>query len=245
MNFCLIEFIDSQLLLLANSCHTEWADQFMMMFSGRFIWIPMYMALAFIILRHFSPKKALIVLLGVGVAITLADQTCATLIRPIVGRLRPSNPENPLSAFVTVVNGYRGGSYGFPSCHAANSFSLIAFMMLVVPRRRLAGFLLVWAIVNSYSRLYLGVHYPGDLFVGAIVGSVAGGVTAIAVRRLVGMPLPRLSSSGESLKSNPGPVRLLPSFGTLVPAGGLALPVADIAAAVGFATVVIMAAIAL
>lgn len=245
MSFSLIEFIDSQLLLLANSCHTEWADQFMMMFSGRFIWIPMYLALAFIVLRHFPVKKALIVLVGVGVAITLADQTCATLIRPVVGRLRPSNLENPLSAFVTVVNGYRGGSYGFPSCHAANSFALIAFMMLVVPKRRLAAFLLVWAIVNSYSRLYLGVHYPGDLLVGAVVGTLAGVVTALAVRRLVGMPLPRLSSADEVLKSHPGPVRLLPPAGSLVPAGGLSLPVADIAPAVGFATVVIMAAIAL
>lgn len=242
MSFSIIEFIDSQLLLLANSCHTEWADHFMMMFSGRFIWIPMYVALAFIIFRHFPLKRALIVLVGVGIAITLADQTCATLIRPIVGRLRPSNLDNPLSAFITVVDGYRGGSYGFPSCHAANSFALIAFMMLVVPRRRLAAFLLGWAVVNSYSRLYLGVHYPGDLLAGSIVGLICGGSVAIAVRRLVGMPLPRFGN-GEVLTANPGRVRVLPTIGALVPAGGLSLKVTDVAPAVGLTTVLIIAAL--
>ncbi len=112
-----------------------------MMFSGRFIWDTDVCCLAFIIFRHFPfAALSMIVLVGVGIAITLADQTCATFIRPVVARLRPSNPDNPLSAFVTVVDGYRGGSYGFPSCHAANSFALIAFMLLVVPRKRLAAF---------------------------------------------------------------------------------------------------------
>ena len=242
MSLSLIEFIDSQLLLLANSCHTEWADHFMMMFSGRFIWIPMYVALAFIIFRHFPLRRAMIVLVGVGIAITLADQTCATFIRPVVARLRPSNPDNPLSAFVTVVDGYRGGSYGFPSCHAANSFALIAFMLLVVPRKRLAAFLIGWAVVNSYSRLYLGVHYPGDLLAGSIVGIICGGSVAIAVRRIIGMPLPR-PDNGEVLSYNPGRLRLLPPTGVLSASGGLSLRVTDMATAVGLTTVVVMAAL--
>lgn len=241
----LIEFIDSQLLLLANSCHTDWADHFMMMFTGRFIWIPMYIALAFIIFRHFEWRKALVVFVGVGVSIALADQICATLIRPYVGRLRPSNLDNPLSAFVTVVDGYRAGRHGFPSCHAANSFALIAFMTLLVPRRRLVWFLLIWAVVNSYSRLYLGVHYPGDLIVGAAVGALCGAGVAVAVRRLVGMPMPGLGN-GEVLHSHPRRLPLIPQFGILPSAvGGISLRVSDVAPAVGFATVLIMAAIAI
>lgn len=243
MSLSLFEFIDSQLLLLANSCHTEWADHFMMMFSGRFIWIPMYIALAIIIFRHFPLRKAMIVFIGVGLAITLADQISASLIRPVVARLRPSNPDNPLSAFITIVDGYRGGSYGFPSCHAANSFALIAFMSLIIPRKRLALFLLAWAVVNSYSRLYLGVHYPGDLLAGSVVGIICGASVAVGVRSLVGMPRPSLRNS-ESLAIKPAPLRLLPATGYLSPSGGLSLRVTDIAAAVGLTTIIIMAVLA-
>lgn len=105
---------------------------------------------------------------------------CATLIRPEVCRLRPSNPENPLSEMVHIVGGYRGGSYGFPSCHAANSFALASFLILLFANRKLSLFIFAWAVLNSYSRVYLGVHYPGDLLVGAIIGTAAGLAMAFA-----------------------------------------------------------------
>lgn len=103
-----------------------------------------------------------------------------TLIRPEVCRLRPSNPENPLSEMVHIVGGYRGGSYGFPSCHAANSFALASFLTLLFANRKLSLFIFAWAVLNSYSRVYLGVHYPGDLLVGAIIGTAAGLAMAFA-----------------------------------------------------------------
>lgn len=96
------------------------------------------------------------------------------------GRLRPSNPENPLSEMVHIVGGYRGGSYGFPSCHAANSFALASFLILLFANRKLSLFIFAWAVLNSYSRVYLGVHYPGDLLVGAIIGTAAGLAMAFA-----------------------------------------------------------------
>lgn len=238
----MIEFIDSQLLLLANGCHSLWADHFMMMFTGRFIWIPMYVALAIIILRQFPVKKAIIVLVGVGLAVAMADQICATLIRPVVGRLRPSNLDNPLSALVTIVDGYRGGSYGFPSCHAANSFALVAYVALMVPRRRLATFLLIWATVNSYSRLYLGVHYPGDLLVGTLIGTTCGAGLALIMRKMLGIPLPRLG--GNSLPEAPRRITLWPSRLALSSGEGLSIPISDLALAVGLTTVLIMAALA-
>lgn len=238
-----LEFIDSQLLLLVNSCHTEWADHFMMMFSGRFIWIPMYLTLAFIIFRNFPLRKALIALVGVGIAIAMADQLCASVIRPVVGRLRPTNLDNPLSAFITIVDGYRGGSYGFPSCHAANSFALIAFVALLVPQRRLCVFLLVWAVVNSYSRLYLGVHYPGDLLVGGIIGMLVGAGVGMATRRVIGLPRPRFVTH-ELIPAENKHLRVASTSGALSLVGGLSLRVTDAAAAVGLTTVLIMAAIA-
>lgn len=92
----------------------------------------------------------------------------------------PLQSRNPLSEMVHIVWGYRGGSYGFPSCHAANSFALASFLILLFANRKLSLFIFAWAVLNSYSRVYLGVHHPGDLLVGAIIGTAAGLAMAFA-----------------------------------------------------------------
>lgn len=166
--------IDTSVFLFFNGMHTPFLDRFMMLFTGRFIWIPMYAAILIVLLRTYRTKSAVIYMAAIALAITLTDQTCATFIRPMVERLRPSNLENPLSALTTIVDDYRGGSYGFPSCHSANSFALATFLAFLFPRKRMLVFIFGWAVLNSYTRLYLGVHYPGDLIVGAVIGSAFG-----------------------------------------------------------------------
>lgn len=167
--------IDNNLLLALNGAfRSDFLDRFMELFTGKFIWAPMYAAILYILFKNFKPWKAMIYVVGIVLSIVLADQLCATLIRPLVCRLRPSNLSNPISEFVHIVNGYRGGSYGFPSCHAANSFALATYLCLLIPSVRFRRFILAWALVNSLSRLYLGVHYPGDLLVGGIIGSGCG-----------------------------------------------------------------------
>lgn len=172
--------IDSQVFLALNGLHAPYFDAFMKLFTGKWIWVPMYAAVLFAVVRNYRWRQTLAVLVCVALAITIADQVCATLIRPEVCRLRPSNPENPLSEMVHIVGGYRGGSYGFPSCHAANSFALASFLTLLFANRKLSLFIFAWAVLNSYSRVYLGVHYPGDLLVGAIIGTAAGLAMAFA-----------------------------------------------------------------
>lgn len=161
--------IDTQVFLALNGLHAPYFDVFMKLFTGKWIWVPMYAAVLFAVVRNYRWRQTLAVLVCVALAITIADQVCATLIRPEVCRLRPSNPENPLSEMVHIVGGYRGGSYGFPSCHAANSFALASFLTLLFANRKLSLFIFAWAVLNSYSRVYLGVHYPGDLLVGALL----------------------------------------------------------------------------
>ncbi len=164
--------IDARLLLIVNGAHSPFFDSVMWCISGRWIWVPFYAVLAYLLFRRMSWKRASICLVTIGLIILAADQTCATLIRPEIGRLRPANLNNPLSSFVHVVNGYRGGRYGFPSCHAANTFALAVFMSLVIRHKWFTVMMFSWAFVVSYSRMYLGVHYIGDLFCGATIGSL-------------------------------------------------------------------------
>lgn len=164
--------IDARLLLIVNGAHSPFFDSVMWCISGRWIWVPFYAVLAYLLFRRMSWKRASICLVTIGLIILAADQTCATLIRPEIGRLRPANFNNPLSSFVHVVNGYRGGRYGFPSCHAANTFALAVFMSLVIRHKWFTVMMFSWAFVVSYSRMYLGVHYFGDLFCGATIGSL-------------------------------------------------------------------------
>lgn len=164
--------IDARLLLIVNGAHSPFFDSVMWCISGRWIWVPFYAVLAYLLFRRMSWKRASICLVTIGLIILAADQTCATLMRPEIGRLRPANLNNPLSSFVHVVNGYRGGRYGFPSCHAANTFALAVFMSLVIRHKWFTVMMFSWAFVVSYSRMYLGVHYFGDLFCGATIGSL-------------------------------------------------------------------------
>ena len=164
--------IDARLLLIVNGAHSPFFDSVMWCISGRWIWVPFYAVLAYLLFRRMSWKRASICLVTIGLIIFAADQTCATLIRPEIGRLRPANLNNPLSSFVHVVNGYRGGRYGFPSCHAANTFALAVFMSLVIRHKWFTVMMFSWAFIVSYSRMYRGVHYFGDLFCGATIGSL-------------------------------------------------------------------------
>ena len=114
--------IDTDIFLSINRMHSPFFDYFMSAYSGKWIWVPMYAAIWYVMLRNFHWKVTLFCMIGLALVITIADQTGATLIRPYVERLRPANLENPISNMVHIVNGYRGGRYGFPSCHAANTF---------------------------------------------------------------------------------------------------------------------------
>lgn len=104
----MIEFlsqIDTQVFLFFNSFHTPALDQFMMLLSHRMVWVPMYVMIFAMVVHRYGLPAGIIVALGVALTVTLADQTCATLIRPFVQRLRPANPDNPISDLVHIVWG--------------------------------------------------------------------------------------------------------------------------------------------
>lgn len=173
----MIEYVinlDGDVFLWLNSFHNLFWDVFMKIATGRIIWGFFYLAIIIALFRAYGWKTALLMILFSCVAVACADQITASLLRPYFERLRPAHIENPISEFVHIVDGYRGGRFGFPSSHAANTFAAAVFLSLVFKRWRFTVAIFIWAILNCYSRIYLGVHYPGDLLAGIIIGSILG-----------------------------------------------------------------------
>ncbi len=181
---------DQTLMLFFNGMHNAFFDKVMWVISSKYFWVPFYVLLAFYFVRRLGWRRALVCILLIGLVVTLADQTCSHLIRPIVQRMRPSNPDNPLSQYIHIVNGYRGGRFGFPSCHAANCFSLAILTAVFMRVRWLTATMFAWAVTVSYSRIYLGVHYPGDLLSGFLVASVYASAIGGLYIRYSHRPLP-------------------------------------------------------
>lgn len=171
----MIEFInqiDIQLFLFLNSFHNPFMDKLMWIISSKTIWIPMYLYFIYLLYKNY-PKESIYIFLAVIVAVALADSLSVALFKDEFKRFRPShNPE--IAHIVHIVNNYRGGSYGFISSHASNVFALAVILnsFLKSNYRFFPYVIFFWAPLVSYSRIYLGVHYPGDILGGAIFGSL-------------------------------------------------------------------------
>lgn len=167
-----IKHWDEQLFLYLNGQHQDWLDSLMFAVTGKLIWVPLYAFFIYLIIKKFD-KSSVWVLAGVGLAILIADQTASGLMKPFFERLRPCH--DPRWEGLMYNYGGCGGMYGFVSSHAANTFALAIYLNLVLRRYYTGlGWLFLWAAVISFSRVYLGVHYPMDIVVGGIVGLISG-----------------------------------------------------------------------
>ena len=162
--------LDREIFLELNSSfHNPWLDQLMMFLSTTTAWIPLYLILLYLLIKNFR-KQTWLVLLAVALTILLADQITSSVMKPFFERLRPSH-EPSLAERVYIVNKYRGGKFGFASSHAANTFGIATLMSLALRAYRPWIYLLfLWALGVGYTRIYLGVHYPGDILAGYLVG---------------------------------------------------------------------------
>jgi undecaprenyl-diphosphatase len=168
-----IKEIDTQLFLYLNSKHNSFFDVVMSAVSSRFLWIPLYLFFCFLIYKHFG-KRLLLVMSAALLLIVLSDQISNRAFKNNFKRYRPCH-HLTLQAQVHV-NGDCGGTYGFVSSHATNTFALAMFLGLLFRKRIKYFFSLIflWAAVVSYSRIYNGVHYPADVAGGAILGMLIG-----------------------------------------------------------------------
>lgn len=173
MNIQQLIGFDQELLLKINGSDSLFWDGFMWLATNKFTWIPLAIVLLYVIFKNNKIKEALLVIGLLIMVITLADQVASGFCKPFFARFRPTNdPE--LMYQIDVVNGYRGGMYGFTSSHAANTFGVAIFLSLVIRSWSLSFMLFIWAALNAYSRMYLGVHYPGDILFGMLTGLSAG-----------------------------------------------------------------------
>lgn len=167
-----LDAIDKSLLLYLNGMHTAFFDQFMWWTSKTATWSLMALVLLYILVKK-GKYQALFVVVGIALVITLADQISSGIIKDAVERLRPTH-DAEIGSMVHTVNGYRGGRFGFVSSHAANTMGVAMFISLLFGDRRIAFSMFFWSCLVAYSRIYLGVHYPGDILGGTCVGLVCG-----------------------------------------------------------------------
>lgn len=170
---------DEELFLWLNSIHTPWMDPVMFQISGTITWIPLYAIILYFIYKQ-DPKNSWWVFGGIALTVLIADQATSGLMKPYFERLRPCHDER----WADQIHNYQrcGGLFGFASSHAANTFGFAVFMNLKMRgKMRFLPWLFFWAAVVSYSRIYLGVHYPLDILVGALVGAMAGTVTWLCI----------------------------------------------------------------
>ena len=166
--------IDKQMLLAVNGSSSLFFDSLVKTLTTAATWIPLYVALFYMVLKNNDTVlKVLLIVAAAGLCVLLAGTVDDAIVKPLVARWRPTkDPE--IGILVDTVNGYRGGNYGFFSAHASNTFSIAIFFSLLVRSRALSVALVLWSFVNCWPRMYLGVHYPGDILVGLLWGLTVG-----------------------------------------------------------------------
>ena len=163
---------DTELLLYINQCNNVLMDNVMIRFSETWTWSLLLIAVVFVVLRDRPLTEALMILFGIALCVLAADQISSSIIKPWVARLRPTHdPE--LMFQIRHISG-RAGQYGFVSSHAANTFAVAVFVSLLIKSWPLSITMILWAALNAYSRIYLGVHYPGDILFGTLTGVGVG-----------------------------------------------------------------------
>lgn len=168
----MLERLDTSLFLFFNSLHSPFWDEVMWMVSGKFTWIPLYLALIFIII-YYQKNRAIFIVPLLILAVVISDQVSVHCFKEVFERLRPCHDAS-LEGLVHIVRGRCGGKYGFVSSHAANTFGIAILSLLILKRRWYTILIITWAVIVSYSRIYLGVHYPGDILGGALLGMLIG-----------------------------------------------------------------------
>mgnify|MGYP001160815364 FL=1 len=168
-----IELLDQQIVLLLNGSNNPLFDQLMWLVTNPIFGIPFYLLFIYLIFKIYSYKKAVRVIAVIGITVGLGDLIAHDLIKETIQRFRPSH-HLEVSKHLNFVNDYKGGMFGFVSNHATN-MSIVGIMIFNVIKNSYPKswiYLLIFVVLISYSRIYLGVHYLSDIIGGWTLGFI-------------------------------------------------------------------------
>lgn len=165
---------DCNILAFFNGSDSLFMDNLVVILTSGLTWIPLYLSLFYIVIKNNETMKQIMLVVGcVCLCMLLSDGVVDFVVKPLVGRLRPS--QEPLLKYsLDVVNEMRGAKYGFFSAHASNTFCIAVFFSLLVRNGKFVTAMVVWSLLNCWTRLYLGLHYPSDIAVGLLWGGLVG-----------------------------------------------------------------------
>ncbi len=165
--------LDTKFFIAINSLNSPFFDKIMHTISGQIIWIPYFVTIIYLFFKKKNFKLVVFGIIFIIIAVGLADFTSVHAFKEVFRRYRPCHNE-ALKDIVHLVKNHCGGKYGFVSSHSANFFSLATFSSLFIKNKIFTLFAFLFAVIVAYSRIYLGVHYPGDVLGGAILGIFIG-----------------------------------------------------------------------
>jgi undecaprenyl-diphosphatase len=156
-----------------NGSNSVFLDNFMWLYTGKVVWIPLALFIIALIVYKKDWRESLLILFSIVLVVTFCDQFASHLCKPLFMRFRPTHHPDFMNDVDIVLN-YRGGRFGFISSHAANSFGFAVYLSYLFKNKLLSFSIFLWAVLTSYSRIYLGVHFISDIICGMLAGMILG-----------------------------------------------------------------------
>lgn len=184
---------DLDILHFFNGSNNILIDQLALVLTSGLTWIPLYLTLFYIVIRNNETMAQIaLAVMGALVCVALTEAITDGIVKPLVARWRPNN-DPVLKYTIQVVGSLRGKGYSFFSAHAANTMVIAVFFSLLIRSKRLAVALVAWSLINCWTRLYLGMHYPSDILCGLLLGTVIAVVGYLLYLRLYYRVSPRIN----------------------------------------------------